>query len=795
MSLAPGSPGSGTNILKSKNKQMYRIITVLFILGILWNPAKAQQYHTDSMDIIRYSIHMDITHLSKKEISGYAELQLKARHPQQKKLYLDLLKLQVDSVIVDGIAAGFQYNDTLISFQPPSANMQDTLSVKVFYHGKPVVESANWGGFHFLNDSSLAYNLGVAFEAKPHNYGRVWFPCADNFTDRALYDFHIRTKAGNMAVCSGTQDSVSLHSNGDKTWHWSLNRSIPTYLASVAVSDFAVIEDVYQGQQGSIPVTLHVSSGDSADAVNTFIHLKDMLAAYEQAFGAYRWPRAGYVGTVKGAMEHATSVALPKHTINGTLDYENLIAHELSHHWFGNLVTCETAEDMWLNEGWAVYCEAIFQEAFYGRKAYKDFMRDKLHEVVQTAHHTDNGYRALYGIPHEYTYGATVYDKGATVVHSLRNYLGDSIFFPTIRAYLDSFAYNHASTADLNNFINNHSGVNVDAFFNAWVYRPGFSHFSVDSFNVTPLSTPEYKVEVFLKQRLSGTNQYADENRIQLAFVSDAREIEYRNVLFSGEQAGRSFNLPFAPVAVLIDPEERISDATTDMTREITSGGQVNFSNTYAEVDVKSIADTALLRITHNWITPEGHQSDPSLYHLSPKRYWQVEGVFPPGFHASASFEYKKFGYLDEDLITSVNDSIAILYKENLSGKWQPVSFTQTGSVYSGKIKTDTLRKGYYVLARYDKSLASENKVKPNTLYSIMPNPAADYIEIIKQQNHEVIITVFNTEGRMVLKEESEPGISLIRMNTSNLNQGVYVLRIYDIKTGADFMKKIVISK
>lgn len=774
---------------------MKRIITFLFSVWLMTSMANAQQYHTDSMDIIRYSINLDLVHLSKKEISGYAELKLKARYPQQKNLYLDLLNLQVDSVIVDGATAGFHYNDTLISFQPPAGNIQDTLNVKVFYRGQPVVESANWGGFHFLSDSSLAYNLGVAFAAKPHNYGRVWFPCADNFTDRALYDFHIRTKGSNKAVCSGVRDSVSLHANGDRTWHWSLSRSIPTYLASVAVADFSVIENVYQGMQANIPVTLHVSPGDSADAVSSFIHLNDMLAAYEQAFGPYRWPRAGYVGTVKGAMEHATSVALPRHTINGTLDYESLIAHELSHHWFGNLVTCETAADMWLNEGWAVYCEAVFQEAFYGSDAYANYMRNKLHEVIQTAHHTDNGYRALYGIPHEYTYGATVYDKGATVVHSLRNYLGDSIFFPTIKAYLDSFAFNHASTADMNNFINTHSGVNVDDFFDAWVYRPGFSHFSVDSFIVTPTSTPEHQVEVFLKQRLTGTNQYANENRLQLAFVSDTREIEYRNVMFSGELADRSFNLPFAPVAVMIDPEERISDATTDLYKEISSTGQINFSNTYSELDVKNLPDTALVRITHNWITPVSHQCNPALYHLSARRYWQVEGVFPPGFHATVSFEYKKFGYLDDDLINSVSDSIAILYKEKLSDKWQAVSFTQTGSVFAGKLTTDTLRKGYYVLARYDKSLTSKSAEKPQHFYNIMPNPAEDYVEIKKQQNHALIITVFNTEGKMILKKESDANINPVRLDISALHQGVYLIRIHDMLTGSEFLKKIIISK
>ncbi|MCF8327478.1 MAG: T9SS type A sorting domain-containing protein [Bacteroidales bacterium] len=774
---------------------MKKIITLLSIFCISIQFMYGQNVAaTDSMDVIHYDINLDLVHLSHQTLSGYSDAEVLPQTQQQKNLYFDLLGLNVDSVLVNGQTMSFQYNDTLLSI--PAENIigqGDTISTRVYYHGQPVVEAANWGGFHFLSDSSLAYNLGIAFKANPHNYGKVWFPCADNFTDHATYEFHIRTKAKNMAVCSGTKDSVTTHTNSDKTWHWSLKQPIPTYLASIAVSDFAVIEQTYTGQQGDIPVYLHVSPSDSSDAINSFANLTDIIGIYEEAFGPYRWPRVGYTGTVKGAMEHVTSIAFPRHAIDGTLNYQDLIAHELSHSWFGNLVTCETALDMWLNEGWAVYSEAIAHEGLNGKKGYKDYMRSKLHEVVQEAHIKDNGYRALYGIPHEYTYGATVYDKGATVVHSLRNYLGDSLFFATTKAYLDSFAFDNASTADMNQFINNYSGINVDDFFDAWVYRPGFSHFSVDSFNYIT-GPSQFNTEVYINQRLVGTSQYANSNKLELGFLMDNQEIIYKTVTFSGADTVALFNLPEKPVNVLADPNEKISDATTDYYTTLKNKGIVEFPDTYAKLDIQDIPDSAFVRITHHWIGAQDSSNiQPSLYHISRKRYWQVEGVFSNGFHTKGSFRYQRTNSLDAELIQSVMDSIAILHKSNLSDPWRPVSFTQSGSAFAGSLIVDTLRKGYYTLARYDKSLGYHEKEDTEKIYQIIPNPAKEMVTIKKTHNRKIRISFYNPNGQLINTSSMETHQKQICV--SGFKPGIYFVHLRELNSDTGSTKKLVIQR
>ncbi len=776
---------------------MKRIIFagILWILGLVYSaPLTAQHRATDSMDVHHYHIDLDFVHLSGQSLSGFAELTLQARYPaDQHNLYFDLLMLHIDSILVDGQVYPYHYNDTLITLPASGLDLYDTLTVVIYYHGQPVVESANWGGFHILNDSSMAYNLGIGFQADPHNYGRVWFPCVDNFTDRATYSYHIHTKGDQMAVCGGVLDSVTVHGNGHKTWHWDLKQTIPTYLASVAVSDFSEIEQVYPGVLGDIPVFLHVVPSDSSDALTTFSGINSALQAFESAFGPYRWPRVGFVGTPKGAMEHAMNIAFPRHAIDGTLNYERLVVHELAHSWFGNLVTCKTAADMWLNEGWAVYSEAIFRESTGGKEAYLDYMREKRHEVIKTAHVTDDGYRAVYGLPQAYTYGATVYDKGATVVHALRNYLGDSLFFHTTRAYLDTFAFGYASTQDMNQFFNQYSGINLDAFFDAWVYRPGFSHFSIDSFNVYP-SGADYEITLYLRQRLLGTTQMADDNRLEVGFVDDQQNIIREQVQFSGPHSWVTLTLPFYPQSVMMDPGEKMSHATTDRMITLKGSGLEEFHHTYAGVEVEAVNDSALVRISHNWVAPANHKTEPPLYHVSGKRYWKVEGVFSSGFRARGHFEYVKSSLMDGELVNSVMDTLSLLYKKCLSDPWKPLKYSRMGTLFNGVLITDSLMPGYYTLGRYDKSLGVYDKEDDKKHITIIPNPASQYVDILVKDQGPVELMIYTVAGQMVTEKRVEGDNQAYRLSMDGLKPGVYLLRFRRKEQGLDETHKLVVQ-
>ena len=771
---------------------LFSFLVVGFVFGLsnIENYQKDTKFLiSDSIDVLHYDINLDIVYLSKKEIKGYTELQITPILSNISHISLDLLELTIDSVLINNnLITSYSYNDTLLGISLTSAiNPNDTIFARVYYHGQPVVESYGWGGFHFKNDSSLAYNLGVAFVANPHNYGRVWYPCIDDFVDRASYDFHIKVKNDKIAVCSGMLQSEINNGDGTKSFHWKLEETIPTYLSSVAISNYSAVVDTFQGINGAIPTFLHVPQSDTANARLSLINLNSILSVYENRFGPYRWPRVGYVSTVKGAMEHATNIAIPSYMFNGNLNYEWLFAHELSHHWFGDLITCATAEDMWINEGWAVFCESIFMEGIYGEQAYKNYARDNHEMVLQKAHtlQGDGSYLAVYGIPHQYTYGTTVYDKGASMVHTLRGYLGDSLFFVTVKAYLNHFAFDDVSTIQMRDFITNFTGINMNDWFDAWILRPGFSHFSIDSFSVIASSIPEYTATVYVKQKLKGTTILANSNRIEVCFMDDNWN-KYKDIIqFSGQTGNQSFVVPFQPTIVMLDIDEKTLDATTDQYKIVNSTGVLDFESTNFMIDVQQITDSAFVRVEHNWVAPDPHKIPINGLILSDYRYWKIDGIFPAGFNAKGKFLYSKFNYLDNVLLANPKDSLIILYRQNAGDEWQPISFVKSGTNNHGYLIVDNLRRGEYSLAIWDEAHLgiNNNYQKDEEFLTIYPNPSNDYFVFNFNIKNKSTIEIFNSIGELVDNIEIDPdsyrdGQNEINWQPINLPNGNYFVNL-----------------
>ncbi|MFC2101028.1 M1 family aminopeptidase, partial [Bacteroidota bacterium] len=762
---------------------------------------------SDSIDILNYEITLDIINLSSKQISGYTDLQITTYVNGLNTVPLELLQLSVDSINVDGIStSSYVYNDTVIQIQlSNSISIGDTLLIRVYYHGQPKQDSY-WGGFYFSNDNMYAFNLGVGFDADPHNFGKVWFPCIDDFHDRATYTLNIRTQDTKIAVGGGILISEIHNGNNTKTYTWRLNQSIPTYLASIAVGNYIVISDTFTGINGPIPINIYVKPGDSNNVAGSFIHLKDMLQIYENAFGSYRWERVGYVGVpfAGGAMEHVTNIALGNGYIDGTLNYETLIAHELSHMWFGDLVTCASAEDMWLNEGWAVYCEAFMKEGVYGKQAYKDFVRDNHKYVVQFAHIIDNGYLALYGIPHDYTYGTTVYDKGGDVVHTLRGYLGDSLFFKSVKAYLDQYEYDYASTSDLRDFLSAYTGVNMNDFFDGWIYTPGFPQFSIDSFNVYQPPVPEKTVTVYIKQKLRGRNTYTNSNILDVTFMDENWNIFSDTIVFSGQTGQKVFQLPFAPVTVMLDIEEKISDATVDNYQTINGLGVKEFPNTYFTMEVEQITDSAFVRITHNYVSPDPlKNSSNSIFRISNNRYWTVEGIFPTGFNSKGKFEYNRTnstsnGYLDNVFLPSVYsvDSLVLLYRMNASDDWKIVNFVRDGNFVIGNLTTLNLRPGEYTLGIGLPNQSGVVQNKENEIsFNLFPNPSNNKVKINIESKNASYLKIIESDGKLIDTIYINQGENSYQWDPQSKADGTYYFQLYNSKDQLVIVKKFIYIK
>ncbi|HYG50334.1 MAG TPA: M1 family metallopeptidase, partial [Flavobacteriales bacterium] len=458
---------------------------LLFLFPLLNQAQTSAVYNlrSDTVDIFHYTVNLNVTDFTTKIIIGEANIEFSPKVTSINSLSLDLLGLTVDSVKYNGSLLTFNYNDTLLVCHFPSAVMDaDTANVQVYYRGVPELDPS-WGGFYF--QSGYAYNLGVGFVSVPHTFGRTWHPCFDNFTEHATYEINLTTNGGKLGYANGllVQETTV---GSDVTRKWVMSDPIPSYLACVAVNNYTHVNQQYISTitTDTTPIMLISLAADTTNFKNSFINLNQALEQYETGYGPYEWEKVGYVAVPfsAGAMEHATCIAYPKFAINGSTTYQNLMAHELSHHWWGDLVTCLTAEEMWINEGMARWSEAYFFEKLSGYTGYMNDIRPNHKNVVYKAHVDDGGAYALNGVPANATYGTTTYNKGADVVHTLRGYLGDSLFFTGLKSIISNFKFKNISSYQFRDHLNTIPGINVTNFFDDWVFQPGFPEFAIDSF-------------------------------------------------------------------------------------------------------------------------------------------------------------------------------------------------------------------------------------------------------------------------------------------------------------------------
>lgn len=774
------------------------------------NPSvQASNLRSDTVDILHYRISLNITDFVTNTISGNTDVYFAARMNNVDTLNLDLLELIVDSVThANGSVLTYTYDDTLLRITLPfTHNIGDTESVRVYYHGTPV-QDQSWGGFYF--QSGYAYNLGVGFDANPHNYGRVWFPCFDNFVERSTYTFGITTNNGKVAYCNGALLADNTDSLGFRTRTWEINEPIPSYLASVAVAGYTQVNQTFSGQQQNVPVILAAVPGDTTNMKNSFLHLEDAFDCFESRFGPYRWNRVGYVLVPfnAGAMEHSTNIAYPRAFANGTLTYEApLMAHELAHQWFGDLATCRTAEDMWLNEGWASYASFLFTEWVYGRNAYRTDVLDNHEDLVHNVHLQEGGYRAVSGVPHQYTYGNHVYNKGADVAHTLRGYMGDTAFWAGLQYHTNIAQFTDVSSADFrDNLIASSGQTNLNDFFNDWVFNGGWPHFSIDSFNVTP-NGPNYDVQVYFKQKLDGAPNYFNNVPLDVTFKNAGWTSNTQQYMHSGQFTTHTFTVPFNPSYVAIDFDEKISDAIADEWKVISTTGAHNFTKARCNLTVNTISDSALFRVEHHFAPPDSVRNNVNNYRISNYRYWTVDGLLPNTFYATARFYYDgralgpgPSGNLDNWLTTPNGDSIILLYRRDATDNWHEYPhYTKTviGSSSTSKygyVTADTLKLGEYTFANgVSTVLIGEDEItmQPQAL-TLFPNPATEAVQLQwdAASGNESEVSVYDLSGKRVFHEIT--GNASMQLHTQQWNKGMYFVQV---RSGKDVMnQKLVIE-
>ncbi len=731
---------------------------------------------SDTFDIENYDITLDLTNTTDKYLEGICTISLTPLIDAN-TLTLDLKALVVDSIIWNSSTINFVQSGEFVKVNISGLwTVGNPETITVYYHGNPVEDPSGFGGFYF--ESGYAYNLGVAFSDNPHNYGRTWHPCFDNFVERASYRFEVKTAGGYKAHCNGAlTDETSL--GGDTLIRtWVLEESIPTYLACVAAANYATVHQSIGGMNGIIPVELVAKAGDTTNLKNSFVNLESTFHAFEEAFGPYLWNKVGYNMTTVGAMEHPTAISYPISIVNGATTYENIMAHELAHHWWGNLITCETAEDMWINEGFAEYCSHLFLETVYNKQTYINAVEDNHFNVLQTAHLEEGSYLPVSGIPHENTYGKHVYNKGASVAHNLRTYMGDDEFFPAMKALMDSFAFQSINSEQMRSFLMDHSTAPIFSFFEDWVFNPGFPHFEVDSFIKTPNHPTQW--EVSIEQKTLGAPEMFAAVPLAVTFSNKAGDVQTDTISTPGSIFTYYFDVDFDVDWVVLNANNEICMAILENQRTIDAPGSYSFSDASLNLSVSAVGgDSAVVRIEQHLVAPDPIKNNTGNYRLSTSRYWTMEGFIEPGFDASTTIFYDSRGEfpLDGNLAAVTEDSILLMYRADAYDDWKEYWYYSKNTMGSttngvGRMSVTKFIPGQYTFANGVSTIGMIELQKPEV--SVFPNPSSKYINVSHLPLGETV-RLFDTQGKLLIEKKADN--AQLAIDVSPYPNGTYILQ------------------
>lgn len=722
-------------------------------------------------DILHYDVHLDFTDVNARSLKSACSVNCVVLHDTVTAIYLDLLRQSVDSVKdVRGGMLNFSYNDTILRVDlPADIDKGDTFAMRVFHGGTPYVES-QWGGWYF--QGNYIFNLGVGFQTIPHNLGRVWHPCVDNFTERATYDVRIAVRKPLVAVGSGVLVSQAMLGGDTMLYHWRLEQTIPAYLYGISISDYTVHRDSLQGMERKIPTDLFVRRPDSAKAAASFRNLPNALQTLESRFGPYRWPRIGYSMTTRGAMEHAMNVSFPYQNIDGSLAEESRIAHELAHHWWGNLVTCASAEEMWINEGMAVFCEYLYLRDLYGWERARAVMQDNLYDVVKNAHLKEGGYQALSAVPQEYTYGIHSYKKGSLVAWNLMQYLGDSMFFEGMAYVLERHKFGSLTSAEIAVAMSYHlhgslkPPGDIFSFINDWVHQGGLPVFDIGAYNYDSLTG---ELTGFIQQTKGGNKYHILDITLPMtAYAADGRIFTFP-VRMRGERGNYSATLPFVPVYVALNTDRMVNYAHTVAESKIYQKGGINTTHTAVNVNVVELTDSAFLRLEAFWGSPYISAANMARIRArpNPRRYWRLDGVtngnvkhdFSTLFDASAA-DQPDFG-----LLQTSEDSLIVLYRRYPWQEWERMDTANYVINYGapndnrGSFTLQAAPLGEFVLAEIDHTIIDGYKDQSTPISDayLYPNPTHRRIS----STDSGVLKLFTLAGCEVFSQYVDAHISI----------------------------------
>ena len=446
-----------------------------FLVGALgtWGLTANADPVTDcphTFDVLHYGIMLFVD-IDNETVAGSALVRARSEVQGLEAVDLDFAELTVDSVLGQDGALVSSHVGYVLSVELGRAYAAgDTFQMEVFYHGHPGnVGGDNLGGFYFEGVPKRALQVGRTLGAAEPSMGKYLFPCWDRPCDKATADFMITVPGtGKKVICNGVLEATLIDTiAGTATYHWVEDFPIATHRVALHAGKYADLVD-------STYTFIHyfVYPRQVEDALINFENVPAMMDVFEGAFGPYPFPKCAYVAAPQADVGHQNCITYPASAITPTHDNDWHVADGLARQWWGACVGIGDWRDVWLCESFGRYGQPLFEEQAYGSEAYHDYM---YHDLMLHTFADVDRHSPVYDP--NFPGGHTIYEKGTVVLHMLRYVLGDSAFFSSMRAFRDSHAHDVATTFDFQNVVEAVSGMELDWFFDEWVYDCGWPEY------------------------------------------------------------------------------------------------------------------------------------------------------------------------------------------------------------------------------------------------------------------------------------------------------------------------------
>jgi len=546
-----------------KRITVFLLLLLLAVIQLAAAPDDVFRY----IDILHTDLHINVSSHSSAldgevHFSAIANVDLNEETP----IRLHYYRLHIDSAAVNGekVNAIFhlpipapEFFDLMFP-ETMSIPAGDTLNVSIWYKRPdyPDVEN-NRNGYYFFKAGDTRWGQTaietIGYTMSQPRDARAWFPTIDKPFNKGTLTKYITVDPSVPVFANGELINKEAHLDGSVTYVYDHQYPIAPYLIAFNAGPFNEYSVEHTLQDGrTVPVASYLFESDSqwADSANSM--MKNMLDVFEDLFGPYPFDRYGMIAIQPfryGGMEHQTISTMRRQSFLS----ERITSHELAHQWWGNLVTCKDWGNIWLNEGFATYSEALYTEMKEG-VAQRDLVMEWF-AYMYFFEDRENRY-PIYNPSDEDMFGRVIYQKGAWVLHMLRILIGDESFFKLLRRYGEEFAYSSAGTEDFKNVVESEWGSNLDWFFDQWVYQAGHPVYIIES-NVRESDTNGfYDVTVSLKQKqddaplvFKGPVEFkvklADRDTV-LTFWNDEREQSFL------------FSVVSKPDSIVFDPGNKI---------------------------------------------------------------------------------------------------------------------------------------------------------------------------------------------------------------------------------------------